>query len=160
MRRDEQDFQRYKEVIEKENLPKTLADFQEMKYNKTEEFKLLKHYRFARNYGKISALVSFKQFQATKTRIENATIGQVAANGIKVSSVSLHFVDRFIGTIYEKNKHEGMHLKDMKKILFKGVPKKVKEDKKGRVSQTIEIDGLGVVTINPETGELVQCNKS
>jgi hypothetical protein len=74
----------------------------------------------------------------------------------------LHFVDRLIGTIYKKNsqKHEGMSLDDMQNILFNGTPQKVRKDEDGLKSQKIEIKGIGTVTINPETGGLVQCNKT
>lgn len=158
-RRDANEYNEFEKVIGKANMPKTLADFQELKYNNKEEFRALHHYRYARDKGKISALVSISSYKDIKTRIENITIGKTAANGIVVKSVSLHFVDRLIGTIYEKNKHEGMSLKDMKNILFNGKPKKVKVDLNGKKSQNIVIEGIGIVTINPETGELIQCNK-
>lgn len=141
-------------------MPKNLAKFQELKYNNKEEFKILNHYRYVRDKGKISALASFTLYKSMKTRIENITIGQTAVNGTVIQSVSLHFVDRLIGTPYETPKHEGMSLNDMKNILLSGVPSaKLKYDKFDRPSQNIEINGVGVVTINPNTGELVQCNK-
>lgn len=157
--RDEKEFKEFESVIGKENMPKTLEKFQELKYNKIEDYRMFKHYCFARDKGKISALASFTLFKSTKTKIEHITIGRTAANGTVIQSVSLHFVDRIIGTIYEKNKHEGMSLKDMQNILFNGSLRKAKIDRDGRVSQKMEIDGVGTVTINPETGELVQCNR-
>ncbi len=161
MHRDMREFSKFESVIGKDNMPKTLAMFQEMKYNKTEEYKMFKHYRFARGNGKISALASFTLFKSTKTRIENLTLGQTAANGTVIQSVSLHFVDRLIGSIYENPKHEGMSLKDMQNILLNGVPKRtIKYNKDNKPSQNIEIENLGIVTINPDTGELIQCNKS
>ena len=158
--RDAKEYEEFENVIGKENMPESLAKFQEMKYNDEEQFRLLNHYKFARDNGKVSALASFELFKSMKTKIENLTIGKTAANGIAIKSVSLHFVDRLIGTIYEKIKHEGMSIRDMQHILFNGVPSnKLKYDKYGRPSQNIEIEGLGIVTVNPKTGELIQCNK-
>ena len=159
--RDNRQFVEFESIIGKENVPESLVKFQEMKYNDEEQFRLLNHYKFARDKGKISALASFELFKSMKTKVENLTIGQTAANGTVIKSVSLHFVDRLIGTIYEDNKHEGMSIKDMQHILFNGVPStKLKYDKYGKPSQNIEIDGLGIVTVNPNTGELIQCNRS
>lgn len=160
-RSDEKEFKEFESVIGKENMPETLEKFQELKYNKIEDYRMFKHYCFARDKGKISALASFTLFKSTKTKIEHITIGRTAANGTVIQSVSLHFVDRIIGTIYEKNKHEGMSLKDMQNILFNGTPNpKLKYDMLNRSSQNIEIENIGIVTVNPDTGELVQCNKS
>lgn len=163
--RDAKEFAEFESTIGKENMPETLEKFQQMKYNDKEEFNLLNHYRFSRGKGNISALASFELFKSMKVKVEKATIGKTAANGAVavVQKVSLHFVDRFIGTIYHKAnepKHEGMSLKDMQKVLFKGTPSpKIKYDKFDRPSQNIEIEGIGIVTVNPETGELIQCNK-
>ncbi len=81
MHRDMREFSEFEGVIGKGNMPATLAKFQELKYNKTEEYKMFKHYRFARGNGKISELVSFTLFKSTKTMIENLKLGQTAANG-------------------------------------------------------------------------------
>ncbi|MDE6441212.1 MAG: phage minor capsid protein [Clostridia bacterium] len=162
-RKDERQFTEFESAIGKENMPENLAKFQQMKYNDREEFNLLNHYQFSRKKGNISALASFELFKTTKVKIENATIGKMAANGTVIQKVSLHFVDRLIGTIYHKDnepKHEGMALKDMQDILFNGVPSsKLKYDKFNRPSQNIEIESKGIVTVNTDTGELVQCNK-
>lgn len=90
----------------------------------------------------------------------------------KLSPVSLHCVDRVIGTIYDVKtykdgvlkkdpKHEGVPIEDLQKILQDGIPsKKIKYDEQGKPSQKIILKGVGTVTINPKTGELIQCNKS
>ena len=153
-------YNKWIQDIGKENMPETLDGFMEMVYNNSEEYKLLKHYHFARATGRISALADFNLFVETKEEIEASVISKKAINGVKIKSVSLHCVDRVIGTIYGKPKHEGMSIDELQKILFTGEPlPKIKYDKEGNPSQNIKIIGLGIVTLNPETGELIQCNR-
>lgn len=141
-------------------MPETVDLFKDLVYTNSNEYRILNHYHFARTTGRISALASFDLYKDIKTKVETIAIGNIAKNGTKVNAVSLHFVDRLIGTIYGKVKHEGMFIEDFQKILFEGIPlPKIKYDRAGKPSQNIKIKGLGIVTINPVTGELIQCNK-
>lgn len=154
-------FNKWQQDIGKENMPETVDKFKEMVYNNNEEYRLLKHYHFARTTGRISALADFKLFKDIKQTIESITQGKNAANGVEIKAVSLHCVDRVIGTIYGKIKHEGMSLDVFQKILFTGtVSNKIKYNKAGAPSQNIKIEGLGIITVNPHTGELIQCNRT
>ena len=47
---------------------------------------------------------------------------------------------------------------NIEKCLFEGQAQKVITDKYGRKSQQIQIDGVCSVSINPDTGQLVQVN--
>lgn len=84
-------------------------------------------------------------------------------NGIEIKVVSNHFVDRVLWTIYlqgkDRYKHEGVSIKNVQEILFKGKAGKSKIDKFGRINQNIVLDNFGEITINPDTGVLVQCNQ-
>ncbi len=162
---DKNQYERWKEIIGEANMPKTLDDFQEIKYNKRNQadFELLRHYKYARGAGDISALVEFKLYKQGKQRLESRFVGQTIVSGTEVKSVSNHFVDRYFGTIYRKSsrdpKHEGVSIGELEEVFYKGKSCEIKTDKKGRKSQKLYIKGVCDVTINPETGELIQCNK-
>ena len=73
-------------------------------------------------------------------------------------------MDKYFGTIYRKSsrdpKHEGVSIEELEEVFYKGQSCGIKIDKKGRKSQKIFLKGVCDVTINPETGELIQCNKT
>lgn len=153
--RDYKQLQSYREELGRASLPKTLENYQKIVYNKSDK-ENLDHYIEARRRGSVSAVASFSDWQETDTRLKAVFIGQTAQNGVKVTSVSKHFVDRVIGTIYQKR--SGVSFKNLQEVIANGKFAEVKIDKKGRKSQRIYIDELCDITINPETGELIQCN--
>lgn len=153
--RDYKQLQSYREELGRASLPKTLENYQKIVYNKSDK-ENLDHYIDARRRGNLSAVVSFSDWQEMNTNLKTAFIGKTAPNGIKIASVSKHFVDRVIGTIYQKR--SGVSIRNLQKIIANGQIAEVKTDKKGRKSQRIYIDELCDITINPETGELIQCN--
>ena len=162
---DEKQYERWKSIIGEENMPEDVDKFSEIKYNKDRkaEFELLQHYKYAREEGDVSALVGFKLYYQGKEHLEKRFIGQTAINGIEIKSVSNHFVDRHFGTIYRKGprdpKHEGVMIEELENVIQNAIFGDIKTDKKGRKSQKIYITGECDVTINPDTGELIQCNK-
>lgn len=153
--RDYKQLQSYREELGRASLPKTLENYQKIVYNKNDKDNL-DHYIDARRNGSVSAVVGFSDWHEMDTRLRTAFVGQIAANGVKITAVSKHFVDRVIGTIYQKR--SGVSVKNLQKIIANGQIAEVKTDKKGRKSQRIYIDELCDITINPETGELIQCN--
>lgn len=153
--RDYKQLQSYREELGRASLPKTLENYQKIVYNKSDK-ENLDHYIDVRRKGNLSAVVSFSDWQEMNTNLKTAFIGKTAPNGIKIASVSKHFVDRVIGTIYQKR--SGVSIRNLQKIIANGQIAEVKTDKKGRKSQRIYIDELCDITINPETGELIQCN--
>ena len=153
--RDYKQLQSYREELGRASLPKTLENYQKIVYNKSDKDNL-DHYIAARRNGSVSAVVGFSDWQEMNTHLKSAFIGKTTPNGIKIASISKHFVDRVIGTIYQQR--SGVSVKNLQKIIANGQIAEVKTDKKGRKSQRIYIDELCDITINPETGELIQCN--
>ena len=95
------------------------------------------------------------------TKLNTLFVGKTAANGVQIKSISRHFVDRAIGTIYKKDggkKREGVSVANLQNIIMHGKVGHTKTDSMGRKSTLLYIDGVGDVTINSETGVLVQCN--
>lgn len=153
--RDYKYLRQYREELGVKSLPKTLESYQKIVYNKSDK-EDFNHYIDARRRGIVSAVASFSDWQETNSQLKMAFIGETAANGIKITGVSRHFVDRTIGSIYQRR--DGVSIKNMQKVIVSGKLSEIKVDKYGRKSQRIYIDDLCDITINPETGELIQCN--
>lgn len=158
--RDYQNLQRYRDELGRNSLPKTLESYQQIVYNKDDHDNMI-HYVAARRSGTVSAVASFSDWQTMNTKLNTLFVGKTAANGVQIKSVSRHFVDRAIGTIYKKDggkKREGVSVANLQNIIMHGKVGRTKTDSMGRKSTLLYIDGVGDVTINSETGVLVQCN--
>ena len=86
-------------------------------------------------------------------------------NGIAITGQSRHFLQRMIGTMQDPVKfreehvvirRSGVEFEDVLEALSKGTVRPVRNDA-NRNSQIIYTDKC-VVTINPDTGILIQCN--
>ena len=146
-------------------MPKTLDSFQAMKYNANSDYELLKYYKKAVAKGDVAAVSTFANYKKQRTKIENTIVGKTF-NNVTIKSISNHFVDRTVGSIYytytqdrKSIKHEGVPVEQTLRILTEGKSRKIIYDIKGRPSQKFILKGVGDVTINPITGELVQVNK-
>lgn len=155
-----------------ENPPKSLDKFKEMKYNNSPEYKKMKNYIRSVKKGKISPLVGYEYYDKMYTKIEDDIVGLTTNNGIKITGQSNHFIERVIGTIKDPDtgqKRLGVELEDIQEALTKGkaMKPKISKDKNGnilydengkpKVSQLFVTDKCAV-SINPETGVLIQCN--
>ncbi len=152
---DYKNFQSYREELGASSLPKTLEKYQQIVYNENEHKKLL-YYVDTRRKGTLSAVVSYSDWTKMQTTLENKFIGETAANGVKITSISLHFVDRVFGTIYQKR--NGVSIQELQNVFSNGMVEKTVVRKDGEISQKIFLDGLCAITINPNTGRLIQCN--
>lgn len=115
--------------------------------------------------GWISPISGFDNYLRQYGRIENDIIGQTTINGIKIKDQSRHFIQRVIGTsrdpkiFTEEHKivrRSGVSIDDIKEALFHGKPMPIGIRGQDR-SQTF-IGKKCKVTINPDTGKLIQCN--
>lgn len=155
-----------------ENPPKSLDKFKGMKYNNSPEYKKMKNYIRSVKKGKISPLVGYEYYDKMYTKIEDDIVGLTTNNGIKITGQSNHFIERVIGTIKDPDtgqKRLGVELEDIQEALTKGkaMKPKISKDKNGnilydengkpKVSQLFVTDKCAV-SINPETGVLIQCN--
>lgn len=157
---DEKEYESWKGVIGLENMPKTLAKFQKMKYNKQEEFALLKGYKEAQQKREIHALVSFKVYKAVSHEIDRVLVGKTF-DDIVIKGKKTHFIDRVIGEYQEsdytqKGKRQGVKIDDVANCL-QGMKKTSRVNDDGSISWTY-VSEKCQVTINPETGILIQTN--
>jgi SPP1 gp7 family putative phage head morphogenesis protein len=144
------------------NTKKNLEKSQELLYNNTldqeEIAKALEAYNRAIETGELSPLASFELYQAMSKEIDDVIVGLTTANGIVVTSKSDHFVARVIGSIAQRR--SGVSIQDIIQALTK--PDRIDpvriNTETGQKSQRFILNGKCAVTINPDTGNLIQVN--
>lgn len=155
------------------NSPKSLDTFEKMRYTNPPEYKLMNAYITSVKKGKISPLVGYNYYKELHNRIQDELIGLTTSNGIKITGQSNHFIERVIGVLKDPSdgtRREGVALSKLKNAILNGKPLKPKQsrnketgqlrftsDGKPDMSQKFVTDDC-VVTINPDTGNLIQCN--
>lgn len=146
---------------------KTLADYYEMKYNRPDEYKLLKQYAKDVETGWISPLSGFENYKNLHKRIQSEIVGKTAQDGTVVMGQVPHFMQRVIGTMADPQKKKndlqiirrsGVGIEDITEALFH--PQSVDPPvKRSNGKRSVRFIGLNcVVTINPDDGLLIQTN--
>lgn len=154
--KDKEQYKKYIKRLGKKNIG-SFDNFREIKYNKKNQWENYKHtYRLKKHYDKVidngdlSALVDFDLYQHIDKTLSTKLNGITTVNDITVKNHSLHFIDRVFGSIEQKR--DGVNVEDIKTTLKTST--KTKEGK-----NSIKIYGNNnIVSINPETGNLIQVN--
>lgn len=138
------------------NAPKSLVEFQYLKYN-SGEWKAFKSYSRAIQIGELSALADFSLYQKTSREIDEKLVGLTTINGIQTTGKSDHFIARVIGSIEQRR--SGVSIDTLLRALtsksIEVLPKRVSPD--GNVSQRFIFEDVEF-SVNPETGNLIQVN--
>lgn len=153
--RDSKQYYRYKNIIG--DSAGSLAEFRQMKYNKSEEFELLIDYTNSVKSGMISPLSGFKNYKKIHDEIEEKVVGMQTSTGIKIIDQSKHFIERVIGTTEDPRTHRprsGVEIKDIQDALLNGTPR-VRESDPNSIKYVTD---KCIVSVNPRTGILIQCN--
>lgn len=153
--RDSKQYARYKNIIGES--VGSLADFRQMKYNKPKEFELLTDYMNSVRNGMISPLSGFNNYKKIYAAVEKEVVGMETAAGIKISGQSKHFIERVIGTKEDPKTHRprsGVSIKDIQDALLHGEVRKRKRDP----DSVKFVADKCIVSVNPSTGILIQCN--
>ncbi len=144
----------------------TVAKYYDARYNNTEEYQLLMHYNHSVETGWLSPLAGFDLYKSTHDRIQTELVGKTAADGTVITGHTAHFMERMFGTLVDPDKLKY----DLKIIRRSGVgyeamrdtvlnPERinpVKTDSRGK--RSVRLIGKAIVTINPDTGQLIQLN--
>lgn len=153
--RDSNQYDRYKNIIG--DSVGSLADFRQMKYNNPKEFSLLTDYTNSVKSGMISPLSGFKNYKSLYEKIGNDIVGIEASTGIKITGQSKHFMERVIGTKEDPKTHRprsGVDIEDIQDALLHGTPRT-----RARDPDSIKyVTDKCIVSVNPKTGILIQCN--
>ena len=124
------------------------------------EQEMLVRYKEDVDSGWISPLVGFDGYMNLYNRINTEIIGMTTSNGIPITGQSRHFLQCVIGTREDpikKTIRSGVEIDDITDALLNGTAREICVDEKGRKSQSF-LNDVCLATINPDTGELVQCN--
>lgn len=155
-----------------ENPPKTIALFNEMMYNNTPEYQLMNKYMNSVKSGMLSPLAGYEKYKEYHERIEKEIIGMKTSNGIEIKSQSDHLLERVFGTGKDPHtgkKRDGVTLEEIQNTLSQGTaqPPKKSYDKDGNVLHNPDgsvmysqkfVGEHCEVSINPDTGRLIQTN--
>lgn len=145
------------------NPPKSLAEFEKMKYNNPKEYDLMQSYSKSVDSGMMSPLVGYEKYKEYHKRVKKELIGLTTSNGITIKSQSKHFLERVFGTISDPSHggvmRTGVELEDVKEALLYGKVEKVKIKKKSNgefdKSQGFYTDKC-FVSVNPDKCVLIQ----
>lgn len=151
-------YTKYMHQLGIENPPKTIALFNEMMYNNTPEYQLMNKYMNSVKSGMLSPLAGYEKYKEYHERIEKKIIGMKTSNGIEIKSQSDHFLERVFGTMsdptHDNLSRSGVALEDIIDALKNG--RCVINPKR---SESISfITSKCLVSVNPQTGNLIQTN--
>ena len=152
---------KYLDLLGKQNIPLSLSEFQNLKYNDKENWLLLQKYKRSRSSGKLSAFSTFGDYKKYHKIIQDEIVGRTTKDGVVIKSQSDYFIERVLGTTEkegpQKNKkREGIEIEDVISALTD--PEKITE-KEGSEGKSRKYIGENVeVTLNPDTGNLIQTN--
>ena len=163
---DRVQYEKYRDQLG-DSVAKTFAEFQEMKYNRVDEYRLLKQYAKDVRTGWVSPLSGFENYRNLYNRIQAEIVGRTAADGTVITGQVPHFMQRVIGTMVDPQKlkdelkvirRSGVDVDDIIEAVFSPVEiGSVQVRKSGKRSVKL-IGERCAVTINPDTGDLIQTN--
>ncbi len=139
-----------------------------IEYSNTPTKTLKSAWRDGIDTGWMSALVNYEDYFNTYSQLYKNLVGERTKDGIEIKSISEHFMYRIFGTlidpkIYKEQlrivRRSGVELEKVIEALLYGDSNPVVYDKKGNPSK-VYFNEKCKVSINPDTGRLIQCNPS
>ena len=157
LKRDTEQYDRYKSVLGSQNMPENIEKWQDIKYNNDKgyiqikyDYTLKQHYNKVIEEGELSPLVDFTTYKNIDNEIKNKIVGLKTTSNIELKSYSKHFVDRVCGSVEQKR--SGVEISNIKDIISNS--NEIKHLEKSDVIIGNDIQ----VSINPTTGNLIQTN--
>lgn len=146
------EHQRYKMILGK-SAP-SIEQFKIIQYNEDSK-KQFSDFVSLIEKGELTPLVDFGLYQSTFNEINEKVIGLISKNGLEIKNNSKHFTARVIGSIEERR--SGVSIKDVINILSNADEFIEQSRKNGRSIKYLK-KGIGTVSVNPDTGKLIQTN--
>ena len=135
------------------NAPQTFEDFRNIKYS--EAWDDFQYYSNAIDTGDLSPLASFDLYQHKSNEIDQLLVGKVTANGIRITGKSKHCIVRLIGSVSQRR--SGVDTFDMLDTIRNPIRiDPVTYNSNGKSQRFIGRNA--VVTVNPDTGNIIQVN--
>ena len=162
---DAEEYIRWSKAVGLNEAVKSLAEYEDIKYNDSPRFELLQRYTGDVESGWISPLIGFSGYEELYNRTQNEIVGQTTVSGLVITGQSRHFLQRLIGTMQDpkiyKEEHRvirrsGVELEDIIKAVTTGTPRPIKHFQNG--ASQLFLSPKCKVSINPETGMLIQCS--
>lgn len=148
---DRRQWREYRTVLG-EDAPKTLDDFQKVKYNDNDDkWGYTKAYKRAVQTGELTPLADFKLYKQTASDIQNTLVGVQTFDGVSIAGFSKHYIARTIGSVEQRR--SGVPVESALRALTE--PTQIRVNAKSR---KYILDGVCAVSVNPETGRLIQVN--
>ena len=145
-------YSKYQKLLG-DNTP-TIEDFAKIRYN-ADDWKAFKAYTSAIKSGELTPLADFELYQNISKQIDEEVVGMLTSNKITITGKTNHFIVRVIGSVEQKR--SGVSINEIINTLAE--PTTVGEiltNKNGRSQRFISETAL--VTVNPDTGVLIQVN--
>lgn len=107
--------------------------------------------------GMISPMSNFENYVKLHKEIEKTVVGIKASNGTRITGQSKHFLERVVGTMEDpktERPRSGVEIEAIRYALLYG---QVRMRKRDPYSVKFVTDKC-IVSVNPKTGILIQCN--
>lgn len=105
---------KYLDLLGKQNIPLSLSEFQNLKYNDKENWLLLQKYKRSRSSGKLSAFSTFEDYKKYRKIIQDEIVGRTTKDGVVIKSQSDHFIERVLGTTEKEGPQRIRNVKVLK----------------------------------------------
>lgn len=167
VRGSERAYQDWTKSMGVNNSIETLAKYYDVKYTDSPRYALLQRYSEDVKSGWISPLVGFDGYERMYNRIQSEIVGRRTSNGILITGQSRHFMQRVVGTMTDPKKlrndlqiirRSGVEIDDIEATLFSAGTADPPATRFDGMRSVRFIGEHCVVTVNPDTGELIQTN--
>lgn len=135
-------------------MPNTLAKFQEMKYNESRRFDLLRQYKQSAEKERVTN-VGFDEFEKVLKEANKKIIGIKTSTGAIVEGISYHLIERIIGN--EKENRAGVPIENIVETLETGTCDGVIKYSANNKPSIKFKSKKAIVTFNPKDKIVVQC---
>lgn len=120
------------------------------------EIKNYRNYEKSINVGELTPLADFELYKKISNEIDEKIVGITASNGIKIKNKSNHFILRVIGSVEQKR--NGVEIEKIIDTLREPDEITNVEVRASGSTQRFKKYGMAAVSVNPETGNLIQVN--
>nr|DAI67721.1 MAG TPA: minor capsid protein [Caudoviricetes sp.] len=164
----ESHYREWSKSIGADNSIKTLAEYYDVKYNDSPRYELLQRYAHDVDSGWISPLSRFDNYEALYNQIQTEIVGMAASNGVVITGQSQHFMQRVIGTMVDPQKlrdnlqiirRSGVDIEEIKAAIFSPERVDLPVSRQDGMRSIRFIGETCAVTVNPDTGMLIQTNR-
>lgn len=164
----ESHYREWSKSIGADNSIKTLAEYYDVKYNDSPRYELLQRYARDVDSGWISPLSRFDNYEALYNQIQAEIVGTTASNGVVITGQSQHFMQRVIGTMVDPQKlrdnlqiirRSGVDIEEIKAAIFSPERVDLPVSRQDGMRSIRFIGETCAVTVNPDTGMLIQTNR-